>query len=494
MNSLLSSYFKSKGFVEHNIESFNDFINKTLQKIIDETKGIFPDITPKDVKKINIQFGKVWLEEPSIKEADGTRRMITPIEARLRHITYESPIMVEVTIIEDGKEVEKETVTLGNLPIMLKSAHCCLNKKTQKELIDMGEDPYDPGGYFIINGTERVIVIIEDLAPNKILVDRLKTGPYTHHAKIYSEDGQYKVPHTIEKNKDGMIYVTFTRVTRIPFVILMKALGVSGDKKIVHMISDDPKLHTDLYINLYEGGSVKKQDLALELIGKKIGIVQSDEMRIQRAKEMIDQYLFPHLGSTERARLDKAKFLAKAVRKLLLVSYGDLKSDDKDRYTNKRLRLCGDMLENLFRFSFKMITGDIKYNYERTTKRGRSPSIHSIIRSRLLTSRIRSALATGQWVGNRQGVSQHLDRVNHYSTISHLRRVASLLTASRENFEARDLHPTHWGKLCTSETPEGPNIGLRKNLALTCEVSIECKVSHDDLIKKLQKNGLKVEK
>lgn len=492
-NLLLQKYLETKGFVEHNIESFNKFVGMTLQKIIDEAKPISPDITPKGVKNVKIKLGKLWLEEPSIKEADGTRRPIIPMEARLRHITYESPIMAEMSLFEDDKEVEKETVTLGSLPIMLKSSNCFLNKKTQKELIELGEDISDPGGYFIINGTERVVVIIEDLAPNKILVEKVKTGPHTHQARIYSEQGQYKVPHIIEKGKDGMVYVTFTRVTRIPFVVLMNALGVLRNKQISQMVSEKPQFQTDLYINLYEASTIKKEDEALELIGKKIGIIQSDELKIQRAKEVIDQYLFPHIGSDVEDRVNKAKFLAKVVKKLLRVSYKELPEDDKDHYSNKRLRLCGDMLENLFRYAFKMIIGDIKYNYERATKRGRSPSIHSIIRSQLLTSRIRSALATGQWVGNRQGVSQHLDRLNQYSTISHLRRVASLLTASRENFEARDLHPTHWGKLCTSETPEGPNIGLRKNLALTCEVSTEPKENDESIIKELEKFGLEKE-
>jgi DNA-directed RNA polymerase beta subunit len=108
----------------------------------------------------------------------------------------------------------------------------------------------------------------------------------------------------------------------------------------------------------------------------------------------------------------------------------------------------------------------------------------------LLTSRLRSALATGEWIGERHGISQHLDRLNYYATLSHLRRVVSLLTASRENFEARDLHPTHWGKLCTSETPEGVNVGLRKNLAITCEISTEPEIAEDEVISKLKSVGL----
>ncbi|MCW1296485.1 MAG: DNA-directed RNA polymerase subunit B'' [Candidatus Parvarchaeota archaeon] len=487
---ILDAYFKDRSIIIHNIESFNKFIDKGMQRVVDEIGGISSDILPEDIQSLKIKFGKITVEKPHTQEAEGIAEEITPMQARLRNITYESPIILEMVMEKDGVEIERNNIRIGSIPIMLKSKYCVLNGKTEEELIEYGEDPNDPGGYFIINGTERIIVIIEDLAPNKVFTETDKTGPFPTIAKIFSEDTQYRIPHVLERSKDGIIYVSFARANKVPFAILMKALGITNEKAIVSAVSDDEKLFSDLYINLYETSEIKSEEDALDFIGRKLGVTYSKPKRVERACEVIDKFLFPHIGHSEYDRLPKAYFLAKTIKKLLLVSQGVFPEDDKDHYSNKRLRLCGDMLETLFRFSFRMLVGDMKYNLERLLKRGRLPTLQAITRAQLLTSRIRSALATGEWIGERHGISQHIDRLNHFATLSHLRRVVSLLTASRENFEARDLHPTQWGRLCSHESPEGPGIGLRKNLAITCEISTECSISDEELIQQLKNFGL----
>ena len=486
---LLEKYFESKKFTKHNIDSFNHFINFGIQKIVNEFEEITPDILPIGVRDLRIRFGKVWVESPQVKEADGSTNKVTPMEARLRNLTYEAPIMLEMTTVQGGEEKEKQSIQIGSMPIMLHSEKCYLNGMTEDELINTGEDHCDPGGYFIINGTERAIVVVEDLIANKLLVSEKTTGTYPYVGKIFSHSGKYNIPHSFEKAKDGMVYVSFTKLQKTPFVLLMKALGLTKDKEIMEAVSMDPSFSSDLYINLYETKNFKNQKEALEIIGKKIGIT-IPEKRIERAENLLDNFLLPHLGSSREDRIQKAKFIGRAVKKLLLVSHDKLNPDDKDHYANKRLRLCGDSLETLFRHSFRMLIGDAKYNFERLVKRGKMVNLNAVIRSQLLTSRLRSSLATGEWPGNRHGISQHLDRLNHFATLSHIRRVVSLLTSSRENFEARDLHPTHWGRLCASETPEGTPVGLRKNLAVTCEISTESEMDETEIISKLKKIGL----
>ena len=156
---------------------------------------------------------------------------------------------------------------------------------------------------------------------------------------------------------------------------------------------------------------------------------------------------------------------------LLEVIHDQREPHDKDHYTNKRLRVSGDLMEDLFRVAFTNLTRDMSYQLERSISRGKELSIKQAVRSDVLTENIKHAIATGNWVGGRAGVSQLLDRTSYMGTLSHLRRVVSPLTRSQPHFEARDLHPTQFGKICPNETPEGPNCGLVKNLALMCNIS-----------------------
>ena len=175
--------------------------------------------------------------------------------------------------------------------------------------------------------------------------------------------------------------------------------------------------------------------------------------------------------------------LCKIIKRILKVSRDGVKEVDKDHYKNKRLKLSGDLLADLLRVNMRVLVNDILYNFQRLVKRGKFQSVRIIIRDKLLTSRIKTAMATGTWVGGRVGISQNIDRINFLSSLSHLQRVVSQLSSSQENFEARALHPTHWGRLCPIETPEGTPIGLRKNLSMLCQITQE--EPNEEKIKKL---------
>lgn len=139
----------------------------------------------------------------------------------------------------------------------------------------------------------------------------------------------------------------------------------------------------------------------------------------------------------------------------------------------------------------RSLVQDILYNFQRLVKRGKFQSIKIIIRDELLSNSIKGAMATGSWTGGRKGISQNMSRVNALDSLSHLQRIVSLLTSTQENFQARALHPTHWGRLCCIETPEGTPIGLRKNMAILCNIT-RGDVQEDKLRKVLENNGLKV--
>lgn len=485
---LIKKYFEEQSFVDSTIESFNNFLEKELQEIINDNKEIEPTIIPPDVDEFKIRFDKIWVTKPEITEADGSKRAIYPTEARLRKITYAAPIYIEVSAHINGVQRESFTTLIGNIPIMLKSNACHLNGMSREELINHGEDPDDVGGYFIVNGTEKVLINIEDLSSNSFLVEKSSTGTSPFVGKVFSEKGSFKIPHTIERPKDGIFYLSFTRVKKVPLILVLKALGILKDEDIMKMVSEE-KQYDEMLINLFEFVNVKTQEDAIDQIAKKIGITQAKEIRLERMNEIVNKYLLPHLGVEEKDRLNKAQNLCKMVKKFIDVSSGRLPTDDKDHYRNKRLKLSGDLLADLIRVNLKVLIGDLLYNFQRIVKRGKFPSIKVIIREKLLTSRIYSSMATGNWVGGRRGISQRMDRLNNLSAMSHLQRVISPLSASQENFEARELHATHLGRLCPIETPEGTNIGLRKNMALLCKTSHNS--DEEDILKVIKNFGLK---
>lgn len=487
---LITKHFKEHSIVDANITSFDNFIDKGLQKIVDEINEVVPTIIPEEAKDYKIRLNKIWIEKPQIIEADGSKRPIYPIEARLRKLTYSAPINLEVSAYINGIQKESFITEIGRMPIMLKSKYCHLNGLTEEELIEKGEDPNDPGGYFVLNGNERVLIIVEDLAPNKLFFERRASGPMPNVAKLFSEKGNYKIPHLIEQSKEGVIYLSFTRFKKIPIIKIIKALGLESDQEINNLISPD-KEYDDIFINLFECKDIKNKENAKEELAKQsvASIASSKEERIARVENDIDKYLLPHLGIDAKDRYSKAINLCKIIRKFLLVFKDNKPIIEKDHYLNKRLKLSGDLLEDLFRVNLRVLVNDMLYNFQRLVKRGKFQSVKIIIRNKLLTSRITSAMATGAWTGGRKGISQNIDRTNFLATTSHLRRVVSLLSASQENFDARALHNTHWGRLCPIETPEGTPIGLRKNLAILCDISKE-EISDEKVKKTLEFLGL----
>ena len=204
MRELVETYFRERSIVNHHIASYNDFLptidhpNSRMQKIVDNVRAS-PDESDRGIirldpdrtegKIIEIRIGRrrdektglidasarptINVGRPVIKEANGATHDLYPMEARLRNLNYSAPIMLEFTILEDGIEREPEKVHIGDLPVMIKSKKCNLHKDNididrepspedvEKYLVEMGEDLCDPGGYFIIGGTERALISLE---------------------------------------------------------------------------------------------------------------------------------------------------------------------------------------------------------------------------------------------------------------------------------------------------------------------------------------------
>ncbi len=467
--ALMKAFIDEKGLVRQHLDSFNDFLVNGIKEIIKENSIV----TTSD-PNVYVVIKDVEIGEPQFKEVEGTVVEVTPMMCRIRNLTYSAPIYLIMALVENGIEVSVQKVFVGELPIMIRSLKDPLSRKSKEELIELGEDWRDPGGYFIINGSERVIVAQEDLAPNRVFVDYAKEGTnITHTAKVISSAAGYRVPVILDRLKDGTLVINFPPVAgKIPFAIMMRALGLESDRDIMFAVSLDPDIQKELIPSIIHASEVATIDDALDYIGSRVAVGQARDARIERAKQIIDTYFLRHLGSNPESRLRKALYLGYMANKLLELALGRRQPDDKDHYANRRLRLAGDLIAQLFRVAFKQFLKDFKYQLERARVKGRRVNLAALVRPDIITERLRHALATGNWVGGRTGVSQIVDRTNWLSLHSHLRRVVAPLSRGQPHFEARDLHPTQWGRMCPFETPEGPNCGLVKNLALTSYISV----------------------
>ncbi len=484
-DKLLEAAIKSNNVAAHHISSFEYFIERGLQKIIDSESTIEPVIKPTGVGEFLIKLGKITVGKPDILEADSILRPTTPMEARIRDLTYDAPIVLSVSYLADKKTVAEEEVFIGRIPIVVKSKFCNLYGLSREDLVKLKEDPNDPGGYFIINGTERIIITTEDLAPNNLLIGKESQEGFLYSAKIFADADNIKVPHSIQLSNSNLLYITFGKLKKVLVMVLLKALGFTNENELIKKISKgDEDIENTIDINLV-AFNVDSEKEALDSIGKSLHSVHS----VETAELNIDALLFPFLGRDKESRRLKGEYLIYVISRLLNCAISK-KEVDKDHYSNKRLHAENYNLDMLFRFVFKQVLNDAKYNFERGIKKDRVPSPKYIFTSDQLTSRLRSSLATGQWVGGRVGITQHLDRRSFPSTVSHLRKVESLLTSNRENYRARDLHGTHFGRFCAVETPEGPKIGLTKNIALLAKISEE-NVETTDVVKKLKDYGVK---
>lgn len=455
--------------IKHQLNSYNDFVNQVMQDIVDET-GIIETRIP----NLQIKFGKIALKRPDAKEIDSTVHKITPNDSRIRNMTYGGKLVLEIMAVQDGIERPPINAVIGEFPIMVKSDYCWLNGLPEKDLAELGEDPKDFGGYFIINGRERVVIILEDLAPNTIITSLDEVaGKDNITVKVFStrQGFRSRIAVTRKEMRTGeTLYISFPGLPRIlPLSVVLRALGLSDDE-ILDLFEDEEK--PEMKVNL-EICKVENGEDALKYIGSRIAVGQRAEIQVTRAQQVLDLFLLPHIGNEADYRKKKAVFLARMAKRAIEIDLGTREVDDKDHYMNKRLKIAGDMMEELFRTAFGALVKDIKYQTEKNYARRKKIDLRRAVRPEVFTKRVMYSLATGNWPGGRTGISQILDRTNYISVLAHLRRVTSTLSRTHPHFEARDLHGTHWGRFCPCETPEGQNCGLVKNLALSARITRE---------------------
>ena len=530
--NIIESYFAGAQLqqaVRHQIESYNNFVQVQIPKTIAmfnpvhiKSEHDYDEVTKKYSLEIFVTFDNFSIQRAQIHENNGATKLMFPQEARLRNFTYASNMTVDMNIkylIRNGPLLESvqtmyktmPRIHIGKLPIMLNSAICVLQQYKHIPTNVSGECSMDPGGYFIINGSEKTCLGQERAAENQVQCFNISKNNSKWHwlAEIKSVPdfkciSPKQISLYIASKNNGFgkgIYLQIPRIkSPIPLFVIYRALGIISDEEICSKIVLNTKSKSENVKTLIEGlrGSIVDAQAYLTEEDS-LTFITSNAMytplnmdketgirkKMEFTQGVLSEDLFPHCKTKEQ----KIYFLGYMTNRLLSCSFGWVKQDDRDSYMNKRIDLTGSLLNNLFRNYFnklvkdtsKQIVREINNGSWRTTEDYCSivnmTNIYKIVKSTTIENGIKRALATGdfgirQTTSNKVGVAQVLNRLTYISSLSHLRRVNTPIDKSGKLIPPRKLHSTSWGFLCPAETPEGGSVGVVKNLSYMTNVTI----------------------
>jgi DNA-directed RNA polymerase III subunit RPC2 len=248
--ALLPAFLKVRGLVKEHIDSFNYFTTRGIRNIVEANNRIEARNDP----SIYLRYTNVYVGTPSV-QVDYKIENITPHFCRLTDRTYSAPIRVDIeyTVGKQHEPQHKKNVLIGYLPIMLRSYACVLHGRDEAELARQGECPLDPGGYFIVKGTEKVILIQEQLSKNRIIIDTDSKGRVIASVTSSTHEIKSKTVITMDKEK---IYLQLNQFTKpIPIIVVMKAMGMESDQEVVQMVGRDPRYGDLLFPSIQECAS-----------------------------------------------------------------------------------------------------------------------------------------------------------------------------------------------------------------------------------------------
>ena len=527
---LIESYFKHKHLkqlVKHQLESYNYFVNNQIQQTIEMFNPLLIVSDHDYIKEhnlhrleIEITFENFSIYRPQIYENNGSTKIMFPQEARLRNFSYSSAMTIDLNIkytVRNGENYKNvlnyqkkiKNVHIGKLPIMLKSDLCVLNQYKHLDHNETGECYMDPGGYFIINGSEKTCISQERAAENQIYCFNIEknNNKWSWKAEMkcipdWKCISPKQITMYIASRNNGYgnaIYLQIPRIKiPIPLFIIFRAFNIISDKEICELIvlnidnENMKKMLSALKASIIDANKYMTKESAIKFIVNNVIYTPMNmdketgsKKKYDFAMEVLSNDIFPHC----KTETQKIYMLGYMTNMLLQTSFGWLPESDRDSYMNKRVDLTGPLLNNLLRNYFNKLVKDMKKQIIREINTGSWKSnddyeniitktnIYKIIKSTTIEQGIKRALATGdfgikQINSNKVGVAQVLNRLTYLSSLSHLRRVNTPIDKSGKLVPPRRLHNSTWGFLCPAETPEGQSVGIVKNLAYLAHITI----------------------
>ena len=377
---------------------------------------------------------------------------------------------------------------------MLHSNLCYLHGMPNDMLKEMGECHYDQGGYFIVDGKEKVIVAQERNSTNNIFISKVEKDPkYLYKAFIHcSSETNSVFPKTIkfkvlksEKRKNAITVAIPHIDTEIPLAILFRAIGVETDLDIINHILQTSEESIELQIlreSLVDGNFIFSEQESKEYIAQYTTL-----KTVEHLEYILVNNFLPNYDHSETIEYNtKALFLGSLVKQIIDVISGLRPETDRDNYMFKRVGISGFLLGDLFKDLYNNFRVSCRTFVDKLYEYGNYTSVenleklinHSnhknIFRSSIIASGMIKSLKGNWGLSNdpsKQGIVQDINRISYMSFISHLRRVTSTMDSSIKIRHPHQLNTSQYGFMCPCESPDGASIGLIKNFAMFCHVT-----------------------
>jgi DNA-directed RNA polymerase II subunit RPB2 len=505
INYLVKLYYKQPNILyQHLFSSYHQLVEEIIPTNISKNVNHFYEYVEKDkVIMHGFKCSNVGIKAPVNPI---TNNILSPLEARKKHFNYFGTIVADVqqvmeehNILTGEKRVidvgplEKD-ISIGNIPIMIKSKYCTTSIKNDL----LGECKYDPGGYFIIKGQEKVVMSIEKMVDNKILVFSkndfsFEIGKvYTCHINSANDEWTDNLQIiTIKNRKNNVISLSNSQFSDIPIFIIFRALGLESDKDIITNVTynlSDIKMLNLLRASVENSVDdkdepIKTKEEAINFLITKIRKhkrLSEDENVARYQKRMFLQKilrkdLLPHLGEDIPKKI---RYLGLMVNKLLHVMVGRKSVDDRDAFDNKRIETPGVLIGQLFRQNWKKLLNEIGKNFKKKYSPSQPPlNVVNQIKPTIIEQGIKNPMSTGVWGMNKtkKGVAQSLQRLSWALAMSNLRRIMSpSLDASTSKVTSiRHVNNIQYQFCCPVETPEGQKIGIVKSLSMMSTITTQ---------------------
>lgn len=510
---LIDLYFREKNILyRHLYDSYHQFVDELIPNELTNYDNVFHEsITADKIYRYKFIFEDIAVRQTKYKNVN---KQITPEYARKNMLTYSLDVVATVKQIQEVIDIatdEVKQVIIGEpeynhpvarIPIMVRSRFCTtqLNKEEKNTECD-----YDPGGYFIVNGNEKVVLCVERMCENKPYVFTKKEAGYKNNlmyscqinSRVEEVNGNIQ-PLVIKMKKDESIVINIQQFKEIPLFVMFRALGIVTDKDIIRYISYDYKTDIDM-VNVLRmsinnavpdqtkpiselNPKIETQEDAIEYLisklrkSKKYSTTDADIQKSQQKihlEKILKKDLLPHIGDN---LIEKAYYIGYMINRMLQCYLGRISPDNRDDYINKRIDTPGVLLHQLFRQYFRKLLKDCGSFFKKKNNNNDNPlSIISQIKPNTIESGIKSGLLTGTWGASKRkkGVSQVLKRTTFPLTIAYLRRIITPgIDASKNKIVSiRHVNNIQYGFICAVETPEGARIGLIKALSMMTSIT-----------------------